>query len=281
VKRLLDKSSKGRFAYYVCKAETESRKEKNMNFPNSNQNPSGSQHPLSNGGNPFGSSTLNVPVSQLGTEARLDFIRKTYSLFMAGILVALLVGWATLNIDPVMNAAFALRGNLLISVFLLFGLSIGAQAVSRVPVLNLVAMFAFTGFVGFFLTPLLYTYDTVFPGLVTQAAALTTITFGSLTAYAFISKKDFSFMGGILFVAFAALILGGVANIFFFKSAMASYLMAWVGLVIFSGYVLYDTSNIMRTHDSNSYVSAALGLFINFVNMFLAILRILAGGRRN
>jgi modulator of FtsH protease len=252
-----------------------------MNFPNSNKNPYGSQHPLSNGGSPFDSSTLDTPVIDLATEFRLEFIRKTYSVFMLGILVALLAGWATLNVPPVMNAAQALRGNLLISIGLLFGLSIGAQAVSRVPVLNLVAMFAFTAFMGFFLTPLLAMYNSAFPGIVTQAAVLTTLTFSALTAYAFISKKDFSFMGGLLFVGMIALILGGLANVFLFKSSMASYLMAWVSLLIFSGFVLYETSNIMRTHDAKSYVSAALVLFISFVNMFLAILRILAGGRRD
>ena len=83
----------------------------------------------------------------------------------------------------------------------------------------------------------------------------------------------------MLFVGLVMLILGGLANMFFFKSSLASYAMAWVGLLLFSGYVLYDTSNIMRTHDRNEYVSAALGLFINFINMFLSILRILAGSR--
>ncbi|RYG62174.1 BAX inhibitor (BI)-1/YccA family protein, partial [bacterium] len=109
---------------------------------------------------------------------------------------------------------------------------------------------------------------------------LTTITFGALTAYAFVSKKDFSFMGGILFVGLIGLVLGGLANAFLFHSPLTSYLMAWFTLLIFSGYVLYDTSNIMQRYDTKGYCSAALSLFLDFFNMFIAILRILMGSRR-
>lgn len=253
-----------------------------MNFGNNTpdpRDPMRAPQPMENGANPFGSPSLPMPVAQLSTDERLDFIRKTYSLFMGGILFALLVGWATLNIESVFVASMMLRQNIIVGLLLLFGLCIGAQAVSRVPVLNLAALFTFAGFMGFFLTPLLWMFESRFPGIVGQAGGLTVLAFGSLTAYAFISKKDFSFLGGLLFVGLVMLILGGLANMFFFKSSLASYAMAWVGLLLFSGYVLYDTSNIMRTHDRNEYVSAALGLFINFINMFLSILRILAGSR--
>ena len=239
-----------------------------MNYPNPNS-----------GGAPFPPSGLPVPVSELGADARMEFIRKTYSFFMAAVLCAILVGIATAQIPAFTSASFALSNNLILAVVLLLGLSFGAQAVSRIEGLNVVALFGFAAFIGFWITAILISYESRMPGIVTQAGALSIITFSALTAYAFFSKTDFSFLGGILFVALVALILGGLANLFFFKSSMASYLMAWVSLVIFSGFVLYDTSNIMRTHDSRGYVSAALGLFINFLNIFLSILRILGGSR--
>jgi len=123
-------------------------------------------------------------------------------------------------------------------------------------------------------------YELQQPGILAQAAVLTTITFSALTAYVFVSKKDFSFMGGLLFVGLIGLILGGLANAFLIHSPVASYLMAWFTLLLFSGYVLYDTSNIMQRYDSRGYCSAALSLFLDFFNMFLAILRILSGSRR-
>ena len=87
-------------------------------------------------------------------------------------------------------------------------------------------------------------------------------------------------MGGILFVGVVGLVLGGLANAFIFHSPLTSYIMAWFTLLIFSGYVLYDTSNIMRRYDTGAYCSAALSLFLDFFNMFMAILRILSGSRR-
>lgn len=236
-------------------------------------------YPSQNPGSPYASGSMSLPVSEMNVGARMDFIRKTYSLFLAGILCALLVGIATARVPALTQASFALSNNVLLAVVLLLGLSFGAQAVSRVEGLNYVALFGFTGFIGFWITALLSAYESRVPGIVAQAGVLSMIIFGALTAFAFLSKTDFSFLRAILFVGVIALVLGGLANIFFFKSPAASYWMAWVSLMIFSGFVLYDTSNIMRTHDSRGYVSAALGLFLNFLNIFLSLLRILSGNR--
>lgn len=229
------------------------------------QNP---QQPF-NQSNPFDYSSASVPVAQSSGEARLEFLRKTYALFFAGIICCLLMG-----------AALGVISHPLILLVLILGGSFGAQAVSRTEGLNYAALFGFTGMLGWLFTPMLAMYELRQPGIVTQAAALTTITFGALTAYVFVSKKDFSFMGGLLFVGLIGLIVGGLANAFLFHSPIASYLMAWFTLLLFSGYVLYDTSNIMRRYDSRGYCSAALSLFLDFFNMFLAILRILSGSRR-
>lgn len=242
-----------------------------MNFPN---NSNGSS-------NPFQYSTQPVSVAQSSVDVRMEFIRKTYSLFLAGILCALVAGTICLNSFPVASAAITILRVPLLAIALLFGLSMGAQAVSRIEGLNYAALFGFTAFIGFLFAPILAMYERSAPGIVTQAALLTSITFGALTAYAFISKKDFSFLGGLLFVGLIALILGGLANVFLFKSLNASYWMAWVTVMLFAGYVLYDTSRIIHRYDSKGYCSAALALFLDFFNMFMAILRILSGGRRS
>jgi len=238
------------------------------------QNP----QPLNQGSNPFNYSSANVPVAQSSVDVRMDFLRKTYALFLAGIICSLLVGALTLRTPSLFTISASL--NPLIAILLIVGLSFGAQVASRIEGLNYVALFSFTGVMGFVFAPMLHAYDAMQPGIVTQAAMLTTITFSALTTYVFVSKKDFSFMGGLLFVGLIGLILGGIANALLFHSAVTSYLMAWFTLLIFSGYVLYDTSNIMRRYDSRAYCSAALSLFLDFFNMFLAILRILSGGRR-
>jgi FtsH-binding integral membrane protein len=244
-----------------------------MNFPSNNQNP------MNGSPSPFEYSSQPMTVAESSLDVRLEFIRKTYSLFLAGILMALVAGTICLNSTPIENAAWGILNLPLLAIALLFGLSMGAQAVSRIEGLNYAALFGFTAFMGFLFAPILARYEQGQPGIVTQAAVLTFIAFGALTAYAFITKKDFSFMGGMLTVGLIMLIVGGLANVFFFKSSGASYWMAWVTLLLFSGYVLYDTSQIIHRYDAKGYVAAALALFLDFFNMFMAILRIL-GGRR-
>ena len=65
------------------------------------------------------------------------------------------------------------------------------------------------------------------------------------------------------------------------QSQAADMAVSWVGSVLFSLFILYDTSRIMRTHGSDEYVSGALSLFLDFINLFLFVLRLLSGGRRN
>lgn len=237
-------------------------------------------NPQNQSNSPFTSTTMGwATVAESPAEVRLNFIRKTYVLFLAGILAAILAGAICLN-TPVVLLAVALWRMPLLAIILLFGFSMLATAVSRTEGLNYVALFGFTSFIGFLFAPILKMYELTQPGIVGQASFLTVIVFGSLTAYAFISRQDFNYLGGMLFVGLIALILGGVANMLFFRSAGASYWMAWVTLMLFSGFVLYDTSRIIHRYDERGYCTAALALFLDFFNMFMAILRILSGGRR-
>lgn len=105
------------------------------------------------------------------------------------------------------------------------------------------------------------------------AAGLTTVIMvAGLTAYAFISKRDFSFLGGILpLIGFAALALIVVSAVFpvslgvWFSAAM---------VVFASAYILYYTSNILREYNTNQYVAAALALFASVALLFWYVLQI-------
>jgi modulator of FtsH protease len=229
-------------------------------------------------GDPFSESTLVMrPVAEAPAEARLNFIRKTYMLFMAGILMSIVGGTVCLN-TPLEDMVRSMGS--LMMIVLLFGSVFVASALSHREGLNYVALFGFTFLMGVLFAPIIQSFELAAPGIVGQAAFLTTLVFGSLTAYAFISRKDFSYLGGMLFVGLIALIIGGLANVFFFKSSGASYWMAWVTVFLFSGFVLYDTSQIIHRYDERGYCAAALSLFLDFLNLFMAILRILGGSRR-
>ena len=224
---------------------------------------------------PFNSSTM-TSVAQSPINVRMNFIRKTYVLFMAGILMCVLAGTACLSVPALTGVAISIWRMPLLVMLLVFGASFAATAVSEIEGLNYAALFGFTGLIGFIFAPIVAMYA---PEVVGQAAFLTIMMFGALTAYVFVTKKDFSFLGGMLFVGLIALVLGGLANAFLFRNAGASYWMAWVTLFLFSGFVLYDTSNIMNRYSERSYCTAALMLFLDFFNMFMALLRILSGRR--
>jgi FtsH-binding integral membrane protein len=233
-----------------------------------------------NSPNTFAPGQTLQPVSQSSVETRMNFIRKTYVLFMAGIVAAIVAGTITVSSRPLFEAALAILRMPLLGLILLIGSVWIASALSRTEGLNYVALFGFTAFCGFWISPLLVMYEQIQPGIVSQAAVLTLLTFGALTTYAFVTKKDFSFLGGMLYVGLITLIGGLLLNAFLFKSASMSYWMSWGILLVFSGYVLFDTSRIIHRYDEKSYCSAAIALFLDFFNMFLAILSILSGGRR-
>jgi FtsH-binding integral membrane protein len=229
---------------------------------------------------PWGASTYGQPltVAESPAEVQLNFIRKTYVLFMAGILSSIVAGVICLQ-TPLLSVALGILQMPLLAFGLILGGSIGAQALARKEGINYVALFAFTSFLGFIMAPVLAMTEMRSPGILGQTAFLSTLVFGALTAYAFISRKDFNFLGGIVFVGMIAMIGAGLANMLWFKSSGFGYWMAWGTLLFSSGFVLYQTSRMIHDYDPREYCAAALGLFISFFNIFMSILRILGGNR--
>jgi FtsH-binding integral membrane protein len=164
-------------------------------------------------------------------------------------------------------------------LLLMFGGVIGAQAVRHVPGVNLLALFGFTTLTGIVISPLLFIISQINPASIMQAGVLTVGIFGGLTAYVFISRRDFSFLRGMVVTGLIVVILAGILNIFIASSALG-FAVAAATLLLFSGFVLYDTSNIIRRYPTNEYVAGALSLYLDAFNIFLALLRLLNAGRR-
>jgi FtsH-binding integral membrane protein len=145
----------------------------------------------------------------------------------------------------------------------------------RKPGLNMVALFSFTTIAGLMIGPMLSMYIAAGAGgIVVEALALTTITFVGLTAYVIISKKDFSFMSGFLMTGLIILIVGGLINIFL-QSSLMHFVFSAAGVLLFSGFILYDTSNILRRYSTDDYVSATVSLFLDIFNLFIHLLSLL------
>jgi FtsH-binding integral membrane protein len=197
-------------------------------------------------------------------EARMAFLRKVYSLLTLSLLTA---------------AAGAYVGRLFVSPGLMLVLFIAeialiffAMAVRRKPGLNLVALFAFTTVSGLTLGPVMLVYNAA---VIQEALVLTVLIFGGLTFYVVASKKDFSFLGGFLITGLIVVLVGSLLNAFFFQSPAGEFIIAAGGVLLFSGFILYDTSNILRHYDVEDYTSATLALYLDILNLFLFLLRLL------
>ena len=208
---------------------------------------------------------------------RMGFIRKVYALFFAATLFAIGGVMLGLSFEPLLKYAFE---HPFIMLLLMLGAVMGATAVRHVPVVNLLALFGFTTFTGVVISPLMFVVFRDNPASLLQAGVLTVGIFGGLTAYVFISKRDFSFMRGMLWTGLIVMILGGLLNWFIVGSSALSFGLAVATLLLFSGFVLYDTSNIMRRYPTNEYVAGALDLYLDAFNIFLPLVRILNAGRR-
>jgi modulator of FtsH protease len=139
---------------------------------------------------------------------------------------------------------------------------------------GLVFVFAFTGIQGFSLGPVLNHYLDMKNGaqLISMTAGLTAAVFISLSAYVLITRKNFEFLGGMLFVGLIGLIIASLVSLFFPVPGV-QLALAGVGALIFSGYILYDTSAIIHGGETN-YVVATVSLYLDILNLFLDLLRL-------
>ena len=142
--------------------------------------------------------------------------------------------------------------------------------------LGVVCVFAFTGFIGLTAGPTINLYLTYFSNgaeLVMTAAGGTGVIFLGLSGYVLTTRKDFSFMGGFLFVGLLVLIVASLANLFFEVTAVQLALSA-MSIMLFSGYILYDTSKIIHGGETN-YVMATVRLFLDIYIIFMNLLHLL------
>ena len=140
---------------------------------------------------------------------------------------------------------------------------------------GLVSVFALTGFMGYTLGPIVSHYLSLPNGgqTVMMAMAGTGAIFLGLSGYALTTRKDFSFMSGFLMVGILLAFLAGLAAIFFEIPALSLTVSA-AFVLLMSGLILYETSNIIHGGETN-YVMATVTLFVSIFNLFTSLLHLL------
>lgn len=178
--------------------------------------------------------------------------------------------------------AFAVMTNapypgIIISIIGTFGLLFLTMAL-RNSAWGLVSVFAFTGFLGYVLGPTINLYLHTYvngPQIVLTSLAATGAIFVGLSAYVLVTKKDFSFLGGFLFVALIGLILVSLATAIF-GLGISQLIISAFAVLIFSGFILFDTSRIINGGERN-YIMATVSLYLDIYNLFVNLLAIFGG----
>jgi len=213
-----------------------------------------------------------VPV-RTGAE-RATLVRRTYTLVFVSILVTMVGVWFGLS-QPQLMVAVAQHP--FITLLCTFAPLILALKLRDAFPANLGLVFLFTFVEGIAISPIMYIYGRDNPGVISQAALLTGTTFGALTLYAWFSKRDFSAWGSFFMIGLVVLIVTSLLNLFF-QNATASLWLSAGAVLVFGGLLVFDTWRLRNVFGPNDYVQAAVAIYLDLLNMFLAILNLL--GRR-
>ena len=195
-------------------------------------------------------------------------LRNTYQLLSATLLFSGLMAYLSMYLRlPYFGLLITLGGY--------FGLLFLVTKL-RNSAFGILAVFALTGFMGLTLGPIVGAYTTTFSNgaeLVGMAMTGTAVIFLSLSFYAITSQKDFSFMSGFLTAGIVVAFLAGIAA-YFFQMPALSLAVSSAFILLMSGLILYETSNIIHGGETN-YIMATVTLYISIYNLFLSLLHLL------
>jgi len=214
-----------------------------------------------------------------------DYMSKIYSLMGLGLLVSAIFAYLVYNSESLQSIIFGNPFMIWVLIILELGLVVIISGIIKsLPSSTARTLFLiYSALNGLTISVILfaYTLESVFMVFVITAGM-----FYALSIYARTTKKNLSGWGNFLYAALFGLIIALIVNIFL-KSAMFDFILAILGVLIFSGLIAYDNQKLMKLasniRDKESLsrlaVIGALSLYLDFVNLFLSLIRIL-GSRR-
>lgn len=194
-------------------------------------------------------------------------IRNTYMLLSATLLFAALSAMASMALNLP-------HPGMIVTLVGYFGL-LFLTAKFRNSGAGLGFVFALTGFMGYTLGPIISHYLGLPNGgqTVAMAMGLTAAIFLGLSGYALTTRKNFSYMGGFLMVGIIVGFVASLAAVFFELPALSLAVSA-IFVLLMSGLILYETSNIIHGGETN-YIMATVGLFVTIFNLFTSLMQLL------
>ncbi len=211
----------------------------------------------------------------IAVEGRLavGLLGKVFGLLAFSLAFAAVGGFAGYRLDPAW----------ILPLFIVeLGLIFAVQGLREREGINIVLLYAFAFVSGMTLGPIIARYTNAgFGGVVIQAAAVTGVMTAGLSGFALVVKQDLSGLRPILFVALLGLLAAMIANIFVGGSVMYGAI-SWFGAVLFSALLVFDVNRAKHAQDTmGNAVVITLGIYLDIVNLFMFVLRIMTGGSRS
>ena len=214
--------------------------------------------------------------------AQNSLIRQVYAWMGAGLAITAFLALVTLSSPTLLSAITGNRlvfyGLILGELGLVFTLSGAIDRLSpTVATLLFIAYSALNG-VTLSIVALVYTADSIASTFVTTAAM-----FGAMSAYGYMTRRDLSSWGSFLFMGLIGVVIASIVNIFVGSSAV-SWIISGLGVIVFTGLTAYDTWKIKAMAAAGAggrkpAILGALTLYLDFINLFLMLLRF-TGQRR-
>lgn len=238
------------------------------------------------GGGAPRSSEDNVPddfkfggsVAEATVDIRNQFIRKVYTILTAQLLVTALVSSLSFFSEGYKAWIQSHPALVFVSLFGAIGFMLLTYWKRKSYPTNLLFLTGFTVLEAYSVSVIVSFYKT---SIVLNAVILTGGIFVFLTMFACQTKYDFTSWMPYLFGGLWGLILFGFMAAFFPYSSTAELIYGGLAALLFSGYILVDTQLIMRHHHVEEEIAAAISLYLDIINLFLAILRILNSQQNN
>lgn len=221
--------------------------------------------------------TLYPGISYGESELRWGFIQKVYGILSAQILLTTIISSITVTYAPLNELLRGNSGILFLFAILPFILMVPLYIYQQKHPLNFVFLGLFTACLSVTVSVACANTD---GRIVLQALVLTSAVVCSLTGYTFWAAKkgkDFSYLGPILFTCLMVLILTGFMQMFFPLGPTSVAIYGGLSAMVFSAYIVYDTDNLIKRFTYDEYIWASVVLYLDILNLFLSILRVLRG----
>jgi len=225
--------------------------------------------------------TQGIPVA----EAQQAFITKVYGWMCTALLTTALVSWYVVTTPSIMQTILSSQmlffGLIIAELGLVIGLSAAINKLSGTTATALFFVYAALNGATLSVIFIAYTMESI-----TSAFLVTAGTFGAMSFYGYVTKRDLTSWGNLLFMGLIGLIIASVVNMFV-ASTFLYKMITYAGVLIFVGLTAYDTQKIkkMGAHieagtetERKGAIMGALRLYLDFINLFLMILRLM--GRR-